>query len=116
MNTAGSELSGSFVQLAVSVAGRVPSALHLFISFGLSTLEILVTLPVDAVIRTGTWMAGESPQTGIGPVDVQVSVRPEVAHDQKLLPFTDPVYSTPAGRISFTVVVPVLAAGPTFTT
>ena len=116
MINAGSEFVGSFVQLAVSVDGREPSALQRFVSFGLSTEAIFFIVPEVAVTRNGTSISGANLPRTIELFVVQVSIRPETAHVQEPFPFTVPVYSISAGRISRTVVVPVVSAGPLFTT
>ena len=114
---AGSEFVISFVQLAASVDGREPSALQRLISFGLSTEAIFLIVPEVAVTRNGTSITGANNAIcEIVLVVVHVRTRPETVHVQKPFPFTVPVYSIPAGRMSLTVVVPVVSAGPLFIT
>jgi hypothetical protein len=112
---AGSVFFGSFVHAHSFPLGIEPSVLHGLVSFGLCTYAVLRMVPVVAVTRTGTTISGYiAPADTIADV-VHTTLCPVIVHVHPAPVGTD-VDTIPVGRVSTTVVVPDVLAGPALET
>jgi hypothetical protein len=112
---AGSVFFGSLVHTHSFPLGIEPSVLHGFVSFWLCTYAVFIMVPVVAITRTGTTISGY-----IAPADttadvVHTTLCPVTVHVHPAPVGTD-VDTIPAGRVSTTVAVPVVLAGPALET